>query len=208
MNSSYPESYFHQLNEYLRWQTERIRNLEGRIELIERELDSLKGQRGVTIERIEYKFDQLKVETLEGTLNVGLSPTGLGTQSLDDATAGGQAIGTNTARSESFARIQKQVYDYLRRSCPEELADLEAMYGVEFGQDFSDFVIGDLKGQAAQRIEYYLDSMVDPKQAVLTMEQEQIITDKVIGDIRLAMKQYVMKMNQEGGAANDSKGGK
>lgn len=78
MNSSYPESYFHQLNEYLRWQTERIRNLEGRIELIERELDSLKGQRGVTIERIEYKFDQLKVETLEGTLNVGLSPTGLG----------------------------------------------------------------------------------------------------------------------------------
>lgn len=208
MNSSYPESYFHQLNEYLRWQTERIRYLEGRIELIAHELELLKRQRGVTIEKIEYNFDQLKVETLEGTLNVGLSPAGLGDQSLDDATAGGRVIKTNTARSKSFAHIQKQVYDYLQQSCPEELADLEATYGVELGPEFSSFVIGDLKGQAAQRIEYYLDSMPDPKQAVLTQEQERIITDKVIGDIRLAMEQYVMKMNQEGGAADDAKGGK
>lgn len=208
MKSSHSDSYFHQLNEYLRWQTERIRYLEGRIELIVQELESLKKQRGVTIERIEYNFDQLKVETLEGTLNVGLSPAGLGAQSLDDATVGGRVIRTNTARSESFGRIQKHVYDYLQQSCPEELADLEATYGVELGPDFSDFVIGDLKGQAAQRIEYYLDSMADPKQAVLTQEQEQIITDKVIGDIRMAMEQYVMKMNQEGGAADDSKGGK
>lgn len=101
MNSSYPESYFHQLNEYLRWQTERIRYLEGRIELIAHELELLKRQRGVTIEKIEYNFDQLKVETLEGTLNVGLSPAGLGDQSLDDATAGGRVIKTNTARSNS-----------------------------------------------------------------------------------------------------------
>lgn len=208
MNSFYPESYFHQLNEYLKRQTERIRYLESRIELIAQELESLKRQRGVTIERIEYKFDQLKVETLEGTLNVGLSPSGLGAQSLDDATAGGKVIETNTARSESFARIQRQVYDYLRQSCPEELANLEATYGVELGPDFSDFVIGDLQGQAAQRIEYYLDTMVDPKQPILTQEQELKITDKVIGDIRLAMEQYIIKMNQQGGAADDSKGGK
>lgn len=31
----------------------------------------------VHIEKIEYKFDQLKVETLEGTLSIGLSPTEL-----------------------------------------------------------------------------------------------------------------------------------
>ncbi|MBP1156200.1 MULTISPECIES: spore germination protein GerPC [unclassified Paenibacillus] len=208
MNSSYSESYFQQLNEYLRWQTERIRYLESRIELITQELESLKRQRGVTIERIEYKFDQLKVETLEGTLNLGLSPSGLGAQSLDDATVGGKVIGTNTARSESFARVQRQVYDYLRQSCPEELAGLESEYGIELGRDFADFVVGDLQGQAAQRIEYYLDTMVDPKQPILTQEQELRITDKVIGDIRLAMEQYVIKMNQQGGAADDSKGRK
>lgn len=208
MNSSRPESYFSQLNEYLKWQTERMRYLECRIESLAQEVESLKRQRGVTIEKIEYNFDQLKVETLEGTLNVGLSPAGLGEQSLDDATVGGKVIRTNTARSESFARIQKQVYDYLQQRGSDELADFEAAYGVELGPDFRDFVVGDLKGQSAQRIEYYLETMVDPKQPVLSQEQEQKITDQVIGDIRTAMEQYVMKVNSQGGAPDEPQGGK
>ena len=31
---------------------------------------------------LEYKFDQLKVETLEGTLNIGLNPSDL--QGIED----------------------------------------------------------------------------------------------------------------------------
>ncbi|KIL47367.1 spore germination protein GerPC [Jeotgalibacillus campisalis] len=37
----------------------------------------------VHIEKIEYKFDQLKVETLEGTLSIGLSPSDLYKQDVE-----------------------------------------------------------------------------------------------------------------------------
>jgi len=39
--------------------------------------ESLQTQLLNLLEKIEYKFDQLKVETLEGTLSIGLSPTEL-----------------------------------------------------------------------------------------------------------------------------------
>ncbi|MFB0845639.1 spore germination protein GerPC [Paenibacillus oleatilyticus] len=207
MYSSYPESYFQKLNDYLKWQTSRIRSLENKVESLSKELESLKKQRGVTIERIEYKFDQLKVEKLDGTLNVGLSPSGLGGQSVEDMEVGGETIRTNTASSESFARIQQQVTDYLQQLCPAELAQLEEKYQVKLGEDTTESIIGDLQGQIGQRIDYYLKYGIDPDIVVLTTEQEQSITDKVIRDIRLGLEQYFLKRKTGGEAQNDSAGG-
>ncbi|MCZ8518841.1 MULTISPECIES: spore germination protein GerPC [Paenibacillus] len=190
MNLMTPESYFRKLNEYLTWQTDRIRSLERRVESMAQEVEALKKQRGITIEKIEYNFDQLKVDTLEGTLNVGLSPAGLGASSLEDATANGEPIRTNTARSESFSRIQKNIFDYLLQTCPSELDELERQYGVEFGNDFHQVMIGDLQNQVGPRIDHYLKAAADPQQPVLTEEQEQWIQDRVIEDVRKGMRQY------------------
>lgn len=66
--------YFVQLHRYILWQTNKIRTLERRLSVLEARLQELESQPRTTIERIEYKFDQLKVETLEGTLNIGLAP--------------------------------------------------------------------------------------------------------------------------------------
>lgn len=71
-------SYFQKLNDYLKWQTERIRYLESRIDGLEQELDKVKSQDRIRIDKIEYNFDQLKVEKLDGTLNVGIAPRGWG----------------------------------------------------------------------------------------------------------------------------------
>ncbi|AFH64436.1 spore germination protein GerPC [Paenibacillus caseinilyticus] len=202
MNLMTPESYFRKLNEYLTWQTERIRRLEQRLESMAQEVDALKKQKGITIEKIEYNFDQLKVDTLEGTLNVGLSPAGLGAASLEDASAGGEQIRTNTAQSESFARIQKNVFDYLTGACPAELSELERQYGVEFGKDFHNVMIGDLQNQVGPRIDYYLKSAGDPGQPVLTEEQEKWIEARVIDDVRKGMQQYFVKKKADLGGAD------
>ncbi|NEN83291.1 spore germination protein GerPC [Paenibacillus elgii] len=207
MYSSYPESYFQKLNDYLKWQTSRIRSLENKVESLSKELESLKKQRGVTIERIEYKFDQLKVEKLDGTLNVGLSPSGLGGQSVEDMEVGGETIRTNTARSESFARIQQRVTDFLQQSCPAELAQMEEKYQVKLDEDATESIIGDLQGQIGQRIDYYLKYGIDPDVVVLTTEQEQSIADKVIRDIRLGLEQYFLKRKTGGEAQNEAAGG-
>lgn len=73
--------YLVKLRRYLSWQTKKIQTLEQRLLLLENQLKELEQQPRTTIERIEYKFDQLKVETLEGTLNIGITPNGLATLS-------------------------------------------------------------------------------------------------------------------------------
>lgn len=58
-----------------------------RLGKIEQKLDDESNEQRspstIHIEKIEYKFDQLKVETLEGTLSIGLSPTELAKHNVE-----------------------------------------------------------------------------------------------------------------------------
>lgn len=59
---------------------ERLHHLEREIAILRRENEALKKKlaslQPITIERIEYKIQELSIETLSGTLNVGLAATG------------------------------------------------------------------------------------------------------------------------------------
>ncbi|PRX40745.1 spore germination protein GerPC [Planifilum fimeticola] len=61
---------------------DRLRHLEREIAILRKENEALKKKlaslQPITIERIEYKIQELSIETLSGTLNVGLSATGDG----------------------------------------------------------------------------------------------------------------------------------
>jgi len=202
MPAFYPQSYFQKLNDYLAWQTERIRLLETRLNQLAQEVDALKSQRAVHIDRIEYNFDQLKVDKLEGTLNVGLSPAGLGDKSLDDVSVGGQVIRTNTAKSEAFARIRSTVDQYLDTQAPEELQQFENQFQIQLGDSFRKLMIEDLRRQTSERIKHYIQHLVDPNQLELTPEQEQEITALVEADIRAGMEAYIRKKQVNGDELN------
>lgn len=85
-----PQSYFQQLHAYLQWQTQKLQQLEASIGLLQQEIDALKQQRTVRVDKIEYKFDQLKIERLDGTLHIGISPE-LG-KTIEDFTVNGSDI--------------------------------------------------------------------------------------------------------------------
>ncbi|CAG7604966.1 putative spore germination protein GerPC [Paenibacillus solanacearum] len=202
MPAFYPQSYFQKLNDYLAWQTERIRLLESRLNQLAQEVEVLKSQRAVHIDRIEYNFDQLKVDKLEGTLNVGLSPAGLGDKSLDDVSVGEQVIRTNTAKSEAFARIRSTVDQYLDTQAPEELQQFENYFQIQLGDSFRKLMIEDLRRQTGERIKHYIQHLVDPNQLELTPEQEQEITARVEADIRAGMEAYISKKQANGDELN------
>lgn len=202
MPAFYPQTYFQKLNDYLAWQTERIRLLETRLNQLAQEVEALKSQRAVHIDRIEYNFDQLKVDKLEGTLNVGLSPAGLGDKSLDDVSVGGQVIRTNTAKSEAFARIRSTVDQYLDTQAPEELQQFENQFQIQLGDSFRKLMIEDLRRQTGERIKHYIQHLVDPNQLELTPEQEQEITALVEADIRAGMEAYIRKKQANGDELN------
>ncbi len=68
-------SYLQNLNSFVQRQALHIQRLEQRLKEIQAEMNTMKQRPATTIERVEYKFDQLKIERLDGTLNIGLNPT-------------------------------------------------------------------------------------------------------------------------------------
>ncbi|KPC97583.1 putative spore germination protein GerPC [Geobacillus sp. BCO2] len=120
--------YFVQLHRYLLWQTKKIRALERRLRSLEARLREMEAQPRTSIERIEYKFDQLKVETLEGTLNIGIAPPGAGGAIEDFAV---EPVKTVIPKPEPVLMrpIQEKVAAYLNGEASETLKRLEQQYG-------------------------------------------------------------------------------
>ncbi len=79
-----PEFYYilQSIQDYVFQQDRKIQVLQKKILSLEKSITELQNRPPVQVERMEYKFDQLKVETLEGTLNIGLNPSDL--QNIED----------------------------------------------------------------------------------------------------------------------------
>ncbi|MCD1258694.1 hypothetical protein B5M42_007585 [Paenibacillus athensensis] len=84
------EMWFQQLYAFLGAQQRRIEQLEKQVGQLQGELAAVQKQKTIQIDRIEYKFDQLKVEKLEGTLSIGINPGAL--EDIADATVNGAPL--------------------------------------------------------------------------------------------------------------------
>ena len=65
--------YVQQMSSYIQQQEERIAQLEKRTRTSAK-IKELGEQPPIKIDKIEYKFEQLKIDSLDGTLNIGLNP--------------------------------------------------------------------------------------------------------------------------------------
>jgi hypothetical protein len=91
-------AYLRQIWQQLHRQADKIAELERELQRLHGELNAMKAERTVRVGRIEYKFDQLKIETLEGTLNIGISP-GLGKQ-IEELSVAGKTVVTADAEED------------------------------------------------------------------------------------------------------------
>ena len=71
------QQWAQQLSAYIEMQKQRIDKLEQTVTKLQTDLKALKDQKRIHIDKIEYNFDQLKVEKLDGTLTIGISPSSL-----------------------------------------------------------------------------------------------------------------------------------
>ncbi|MFC4100938.1 spore germination protein GerPC [Paenibacillus xanthanilyticus] len=137
------------------------------------------------IEKMEYAFDQLKVEKLDGTLNIGMTPPneeyikeigqlvmpgGIAAPgktpapSADPATSGpnqfpsmGATSGPGaTAPQPPYPEIRQQVDIYLNQTAPQRLAQLESEYGIPLDPYHRRLIIEDIRKQMSTRVQYYI----------------------------------------------------
>jgi len=70
------DAWLYQLQQQIAWQSGKILELEGMIKELMAKVEKIAAVPQTRIDRIEYQFDQLKVEKLEGALHIGISPPG------------------------------------------------------------------------------------------------------------------------------------
>lgn len=153
--------YLQQLHSYVSKQNQKIKKLELMVEKLENTVNDIKQKPNTNIERIEYKFDQLKIETLEGTLNIGLNPSDTG--SIDDFSVSNDKMQVppfNQFNQGIVDEVRGELIVYLEDECIDVLNKLEVNHGFKLDDSYRNFVIDDIYKQLDSRIEFYLNQQM------------------------------------------------
>ncbi|SEO49972.1 spore germination protein PC [Amphibacillus marinus] len=120
---------------YIQQQDLKIKQLEQRLARIEEQFSTEARTR---IDRIEYHFDQLKIEQLDGVLQIGISP--------DDI-----ENFIPHAHEQTKELLHSDMVEYL----PSELDQLAAQYNLQLTNNDKEIILSDLYRQMPNRIQYY-----------------------------------------------------
>lgn len=190
--------YLQYLYDVISMQSKQMSELEAKIEQLNMEVTQLKKEPKIHIDKVEYHFDQLKVETLEGTLIIGFSPGNLPEQ-IEEFRINGKEFPNQSnvpTESESFQRINKEVNRYLSQDIHQELLGLLQKYHLPEDPDYHQFIVEDIRKQIDHRIQHYIREMQSKLSSDNVEAVEDSIIERVIADIRIAMEDFLRNMTQ------------
>ncbi|PLT30424.1 spore germination protein GerPC [Peribacillus deserti] len=191
MNADF-HTYFSQLQSYLEFQDKRIKDLEAAVHTLSAELRQLKEKPPVNVERIEYRFDQLKVERLDGTLNIGLNPQEL--QNIDEFAVNDAPVHSPYVFPE-LDQVTGHICSTLQSYMNTELAENLARAGADsrsIDPSYLNFIKDDISSQLPQKISYYLDSIpVHERTPDQLSAQIETIIEKLKVDLSQAFFKFV-----------------
>ncbi|PGV46027.1 spore germination protein GerPC [Bacillus sp. AFS037270] len=155
---------YQDLNQYLQWmqmyiqaQEKRIAALEQAIQDLQKDFKQVKEKPTIHVDRIEYSFDQLKVETLEGTLNIGLNPNDL--SNIEDFAVQNQSLKSPIPPKEQMQRsikIEEAIYHYLEADLPQIIFDAQNRLAIQPNDSYLAFIKEDIIRQLPTRIDHHL----------------------------------------------------
>lgn len=200
---------YQQLYQFITEQNKRVSNLETLIQELQQEVSALKEKPSINVESIEYRFDQLKVETLEGTLNIGLNPSDL--EKIEDFAVEGQpSAPIPPVKQVDMEDMQKslmpRVIDYIQKEVPRIISDTELQLGISLDESYYELIKEDIKKQMPQRIQFYVQSMpvYQERQQGESAWEEKIFA-KVKSDINNAIHAFMSNLppNMKGDVQNE-----
>ncbi|GER70864.1 germination protein PC [Weizmannia acidilactici] len=196
-------SELRQLYQYFQYQEAKLAQMEKALAGLIQEIKMLKERPPIHVDRIEYAFDQLKIENLDGTLNIGVNPADL--SQIDDmaipAAKGGIDF-QDDKRSALKQALSERLLEYVEAELPKAITDSERQLKVQLNQEYHNFIKNDLKNQIPQRIDYYINQLNAPG------ADDGELFDKVLQQIKADMEHavhvFISKLSPQmnGGAAN------
>lgn len=188
----------YQLYEYLNKLHKHVENQELRIKRLENEVSRLNSmfkaikEKPLTIERIEYKFDQLKVEKLEGTLNIGITPNG---DNIEEFAVNNENFHTEleTKYAELTKDIRAEIEKYLDEEGPVKIELSSSKHQTPLEKPYLHLIIEDIKKQLDHRILLYINKHGNDIETNKPFIKEKII-DKIKGDIDEAIEIFIKQL--------------
>lgn len=194
--------YLHQLQQIIHGQQQRIDQLEKQLTDFHKDLSGLKQEPRLAVDRIEYKFDQLKIERLDGTLNIGLTPKA-GKELMDDLSVDGvpnqQDDNIDIPDHPNVGKhVLRDLDDYLKNDLLNDMKVIEGRLQMPLNESYRQFIIQDVRKQLDERVAEYL-KQYNNKDILNNKEQiEQAIFDRVKRDILKGIDSFITKLKQGG----------
>ncbi|MFL6563153.1 MAG: spore germination protein GerPC [Bacillus sp. (in: firmicutes)] len=179
-------------SQYLQWlqmciqaQEQRIITLETNLNKMKEDIKKLNERKSIHVDKIEYKFDQLKVETLEGTLNIGLNPSDL--SGIEDFAVQNQSLTTPLPPKDQMQRsmkIEESIYSYLETDLPQLVEAAQRELAVQPNEEYLAFIKQDIIKQLPSRIEHHLRSNSAAKRSSKEANFEEVIIEALKQEIQ------------------------
>jgi spore germination protein PC len=207
MNNYEFHEYIRQLHRFVESQATKIKTLESLVQSLASDVKELKGKPSIKVEKIEYKFDQLKVETLEGTLNIGLNPSDL--QAIEDfAVEGKQTVNHPFAPANQFQSTMR-IEESLLQNIDSEVETIIQQYNQENQVNIDDsyvvFIKDDIRKQLPNRIQYHLNHIpIDQRGNDQSTEFESRIIELIRNDIQNGIYTFLNNLPNEAKGRNES----
>lgn len=191
---------------------ELIDKLECTVKELCEQVKKLEAKPTYTIESLQYNFDQLKVETLEGTLNIGMSAPELGGNEEEENgedSVGQLSVGQGnvfpaaspgiTPPGAPYQDILGRLNRFLDSDAQQYLHQCEQEMGMPLDPFHRRIIIEDIRKQMPTRIQYYLT--LQQKEVGTNMPYPDLITDRVFTktkrDAEAAMNAYMSRLKSD-----------
>ncbi|MFW0779610.1 spore germination protein GerPC [Rossellomorea marisflavi] len=189
-----------QLYQYIENLHSKIAALEKRMNDLSAELQNMRDSPSINVEKIEYKFDQLKVESLDGTLNIGLNPNSLKETIEDLAVEQNVNVKSMQDLGPYKSRLAEAVGRYIKEELPVLIQDNEMQFQRSLDPQYHDMIQQDLLNQMPGRIEFYLETIPYMEGRHTKEEWEAKVLSRIKQDIQTALYTFMSQMpnNMEG----------
>lgn len=183
------------MQQFIQQQQEKINALETKLAQLTEQIEELKQRPSSSIGKVEYKFDQLKVENLNGTLNIGLNPFTSSGEMIEDFDVATETLKVNPETQinpDFYQDIIQEMHRYLDEEAYSRILYFEQEERAPLDDMYRQMMIDDIKQQMEHRLPYYL-SQVQPHPEITSNPQymKDLIVQAMKQDIDKAFLSFI-----------------
>lgn len=197
--------YLNNLHQYIQYLEKRIGTLETTVSKLTNDLSHIKGRPPIHVDKLEYHFDQLKVESLDGTLNIGLNPSDL--QGIEDFAINNQAVKTPYSPRQVMERsmeIEDVMYQFLENDLSSVIQETKNKLNVNLDESYIQFIKEDVKKQLPNRIDYYLKQNIGRNNESHSSEDNTFIINQIKKEIENGVHTFISNLPDNMKGMNNS----